>query len=121
MGWKQDQCDSGDFAPKCDVRTISKGDFMQTNHYINLLSQANKLYRHNRQGSYKTKERYYEAFKRFLRYLADVYRLEKIANISGKHLSSYVEYMQYRNYSASTIKTDLAKWTGPGAMVNLTK
>lgn len=81
---------------------------MRTNHYINLLSQAEKLYRHNRQGSYKTKERYFEAYKRFLRYVAETYRLEKLQNISGKHLSSYVEYMQYKNYSASTIKTDLA-------------
>ena len=68
---------------------------MSTNHYINLLPQAEKLYRHNRQGSYKTKERYFEAYKRFLRYVGDTYRLEKLANISGKHLSSYVEYMQY--------------------------
>ncbi|MCL2003519.1 MAG: hypothetical protein FWG72_05900 [Oscillospiraceae bacterium] len=37
---------------------------MSTNHYINLLAQAEKLYRHNRQGSYKTKERYFEAYKR---------------------------------------------------------
>lgn len=81
---------------------------MRTNHYMNLLAQADKLYRHNRQGSYKTKERYYEAYKRFLQYLADDYRLEKIANISAKHLSSYIEYMQDRNLSASTIKTDLA-------------
>ena len=81
---------------------------MSTNHYINLLSQAEKLYRHNRQGSYKTKERYFEAYKRFLRYVGDTYRLEKLANISGKHLSGYVECMQHKNYSASTIKTDLA-------------
>lgn len=80
---------------------------MQTNHYHNLLSQAQKLYRHNRQGSYKTKKRYFEAYKRFLRYMGDIFRLEKIANISGKHLASYVEYMQQKNYSASTIKTDL--------------
>jgi site-specific recombinase XerD len=79
-----------------------------TNHYKNLLSQAEKIRRHNHQGSYKTKERYYEAFKRFLRYVADEYRLEKLANISGKHIESYIEYMQDRELSASTIKTDLA-------------
>lgn len=81
---------------------------MKTNHYINLLSQAQKLYRHNRQGSYKTKERYFEAYKRFLHFLADTYRLEKIANISGKHLSDYVTQMQDKDYAPSTIKTDLA-------------
>ena len=76
--------------------------------YINLLAQAEKLHRHNRQGSYKTKERYFEAYKRFLRYVGETYRLEKVSNISGKHLSSYIEYMQYKKYSAATIKTDLA-------------
>lgn len=79
-----------------------------TNHYTNLLAQAEKIRRHNRQGSFKTRERYFEAFTRFLRYVADEFRLEKLANISGKHLSSYVEDMQERGLSASTIKTDLA-------------
>ena len=81
---------------------------MSTNHYANLLAQAEKLYRHNRQGSYKTKERYFEAYKRFLRFVADTYHLEKIQNISGKHLAGYVEFMQSKNLSPSTIKTDLA-------------
>jgi len=81
---------------------------MRTNHYANLLAQAEKLYRHNRQGSYKTKERYFEAYKRFLRYVADVYHLEKIQNISGKHLEAYVDFMQSKGLSPSTIKTDLA-------------
>ena len=81
---------------------------MSTNHYINLLAQANKLYRHNRQGSYKTKARYFEAYKRFLRYLGNTYRLEKLTNISGKHLSDYVAFMKQMDYSPSTMKTDLA-------------
>jgi len=76
--------------------------------YKNLLAQAEKIRRHNRQGSYKTKKRYFEAYKRFLQYLAETYRLEKIANISGKHLSSYVGHMQNKGLAASTIKTDLA-------------
>ena len=80
----------------------------KTKHYTNLLAQADKIRRHNRQGSYKTKTRYYEAYKRFLRYLGDVYRLEKIANISGKHLSSYVKHLQDKGVAASTLKTDLS-------------
>ena len=76
--------------------------------YNNLLSQAEKLYRHNRQGSFKTKERYFEAYKRFLHFVGNVYHLQKLQSISGKHLSAYIEYMQDKGYSASTIKTDLA-------------
>ena len=35
--------------------------FLMSNYYFNLLSQAQKLYRHNRQGSYNTIERYFAA------------------------------------------------------------
>lgn len=73
-----------------------------------LLDQAQKLFRHCRQGSYKTRERYFAAFKRFLIYLADTYGLQKIANVNSRHLSAYVLYMQQNGLSASTIKTDLA-------------
>ena len=82
--------------------------FLMSNYYFNLLSQAQKLYRHNRQGSYKTRERYFEAYKRFLKFVDCEYNLQKLANISGKHLSGYISYMQNIGYSAATIKTDLA-------------
>lgn len=58
--------------------------------YCTLVAQLDKLSRHNRQGSFRTKERYYEAFKRFCAYLADEYHLQKLENISGMHLTSYV-------------------------------
>ena len=76
--------------------------------YKALVDQLDRLARHNRQGSFRTKERYYEAAKRFCAYLAEEYRLQKLSNISGKHLVSYVLYMQEHDKSASTIKTDLA-------------
>jgi Site-specific recombinase XerD len=77
------------------------------NIYQNLKSQLTKPYRHNRQGSFKTKERYYEAMKRFCCFLAEKYRLEKLANIAPKHIFAYADYMKEKNLSASTIKTDL--------------
>lgn len=76
--------------------------------YLTLVSQLDKLAQHNRQGSFRTKERYYEAMKRFCAYLADEFRLQKLENISGKHLTSYVLWMQESGKSPSTIKTDLA-------------
>lgn len=78
------------------------------NHYCNLLAQVDKLYRHNRQGSYKTRVRYYEAMLRFIHFLADVFRLERLANIAPKHIYAYVVHLQERGKSASTIKTDLS-------------
>lgn len=78
------------------------------NIYFSLEAQLNKLARHNRQGSYRTKERYYMAMKRFCHFLSDAYRLQKLSNFSGKHLVTYVLWMQEKELSASTIKTDLA-------------
>ncbi len=76
--------------------------------YQTLIAQLDKTARHNRQGSFLTKERYYEAAKRFCLFLADNYHLQKLSNINGKHLTAYVLYLQEQGKSASTIKTDLA-------------
>jgi len=39
---------------------INMKNYIESNCYKNLLAQAEKLQRHNRQGSYKTRERYFE-------------------------------------------------------------
>lgn len=44
-------------APNQSGRYARK-EFLMSNYYLNLLAQAQKLYRHNRQGSYKTRKRY---------------------------------------------------------------
>ncbi len=76
--------------------------------YKNLEVQFNKIFRHLNMGSFKTRERYGKAFKRFMVFLAREYHLQKLANISPKHIYSYVWYMQRKGLSASTIKTELA-------------
>jgi len=76
--------------------------------YENLISQLEKLRRHNRQGSIKTKERYYQAMQRFCKYLAAEWRLQKLSNIAPKHIEGYAEFLKQNNKSASTIKTDLS-------------
>jgi len=79
-----------------------------TGIFLCLVAQLDSLARHNRQGSELTKRRDYAAMKRFCAFLADTFRLQKLANISGKHLAAYVEYMQAKGLSPSTIKTDLS-------------
>ena len=81
---------------------------MKPGTYRTLVVQLDKLARHNRQGSFQTKTRYYEACKRFCAFLADEFHLQKLTNISGKHLVSYVLHLQDNDLAASTIKTDLA-------------
>ena len=51
--------------------------------YNTLVTQLDKLARHNRQGSFRTKDRYYEAVKRFCAYLAAHYHLQKLENVNG--------------------------------------
>ena len=80
----------------------------EDNIYKNLSSQISKISKHNRQGSFKTKERYEQGVDRFCKFLAADFGIQKFANISDKHVEKYVEDMQSRGLSASTIKTDLA-------------
>jgi integrase len=46
--------------------------------------------------------------KRFCRFLAENYRLEKLSNIAPKHLYAYVEYMKTKGLAPSTVMTDLS-------------
>ncbi len=79
-----------------------------TGIFLGLVAQLDSIARHNRQGSELTKRRDYAAMKRFCAFLADEFHLQKLANISGKHLAAYVEHMQAKGLSPSTIKTDLS-------------
>lgn len=74
----------------------------------NLVAQLDKLYRHTRQGSFATRQRYYEAMKRFCAFLAEAYHLERLANLGPKHLEAYTAKLRQEGKSAATIKTDLA-------------
>lgn len=76
--------------------------------FMNLKSQIERICKHARQGSYKTRERYKGAVIRFIMYMAEAFRLQKFANVQDKHISAYVKHIQAKGLSASTIKTDLA-------------
>lgn len=80
----------------------------EENIYKNLNRQISKLAKHNRQGSFKTKERYYQGLDRFCKFIAKEFGTQKFANIADKHLESYIKYMQNKGLSSSTVKTDLA-------------
>lgn len=78
------------------------------NIYKNLENQFNKVFRHLKVGSFKTRERYAKAFKRFMVYLAKEYRLQKLSNISKKHITAYLKHLRKKGLAPSTIKTELA-------------
>jgi len=76
--------------------------------YKNLENQIQKLVKHARQGSFRTRDRYYEAAQRFCQFLADRYNLQKFSNIGPKHITNYVREMQSKGLATSTIRTDLS-------------
>lgn len=75
--------------------------------YRNLEKQIRGVAKHNRQGSYETRDRYFAANQRFCKFLAEEYGVQKFANIQDKHIEAYIKDMQSRDLAASTIKTDL--------------
>ncbi len=74
----------------------------------NLEAKYQKLFRHLKAGSFRTRGRCGKAFKRFLVFVAREYNLQKLSNISGKHIAAYLRYLQSKNLSAATIRTELA-------------
>ena len=68
-----------------------------------LREQAEKIYRHARQGSIDTRRDYKKAFMQFADWLWENYRVKKLRNISNKHLQAYVNYMLAKGNEPSYI------------------
>ncbi len=75
--------------------------------YKNLLAQVESIYKHSNELSFKTRARYFEATKRFCKFLADNYRLQNFKNVEDRHFKAYVEHLKENN-SAATIQSDLS-------------
>lgn len=78
------------------------------NIYRNLTNQIEKVFRHTRQGSIKTRYRYMDGVKHFAKFLAEDFKKQNLNKIKAKHLQTYVEQMQEWGYSKSYITTNLS-------------
>lgn len=76
--------------------------------YKNLLAQAKSVYRKSNERSYGTRARYFEAEKRFCGFLADNAHLQKLSNVTAKHIVAYVDYMLQSGKAPGTIQSDLS-------------
>jgi integrase/recombinase XerD len=90
------------------MKGVRKVNSKTENLYKILKSQTDKIAKHNRQGSYKTKERYADAVNRFNKHIAEKFGIQKFENIQDKHLESYIKSLQEKDRSAGYIKTDLS-------------
>ena len=75
--------------------------------FSNLKKQMEKIFKHCRIGSISTRRRYLRGVLRFCRYLAKEFRIQKFANVSDKHLNSYIEFLQ-SNKTRKYITTELS-------------
>ena len=65
--------------------------------YKNLEVQYQKLFRHLKVGSFKTRDRYGKGFKKFWVFLAKEFRLQKLSIVSGNHIIAY-SHKKYEEY-----------------------
>ena len=75
--------------------------------YKNLLAQVEAIYDHSNELSFKTRARYFEATKRFCKFLADNFRLQNFKNVEDRHFKAYVEHLKENN-AAAIIQSDLS-------------
>jgi len=71
-------------------------------------TQIEKIFRHTRQNSFATRDRYRDSNRQFAAFLHDRFKVQNIRNISDKHVVEYVQQRQQEGKSAKTIKNDLA-------------
>ena len=62
--------------------------------YKNLERQAHKVFRQDRSGSIDTRKPYFNAEKRFCRFLAENYSLQNLKNVEPCHFYAFAEELQ---------------------------
>lgn len=83
--------------------------------------QMDKLYKHTRTGSFKTRARYKSSCTNFLEFVHDTFKLKNLRNLQDKHVIAYIKYRQENGISAKTIKNDLGAIRYLHDMVPFTK
>lgn len=71
-------------------------------------AQIEKVFRHTRQNSFATRDRYKDSCRQFAAFLHERFKVQNIRNLSDKHVVEYVQNRQQESKSAKTIKNDLA-------------
>lgn len=75
--------------------------------FFELESQYDDLAKYIEVNNLKSKYRYGNVFRRFLRFLTYKYNLSSLCDISQEHILEYVRHMQDYGYATATIKLQL--------------
>ncbi|MBX4152311.1 phage integrase N-terminal domain-containing protein [Paenibacillus lautus] len=70
--------------------------------------QVEKIFKHTRQGSYATRDRYKDSCLMFVRFCMKNFKMQNIRNLHDKHLAAFIEYRLRESTNPKTIKGDLA-------------
>ncbi|MEK4366427.1 phage integrase N-terminal domain-containing protein [Paenibacillus sp. FSL M8-0212] len=70
--------------------------------------QIEKIFRHTRQGSYATRDRYKDSCLMFARFCLDRFKMQNVRNIHDKHVAAFIEERLKQGIGAKTIKGDLS-------------
>ena len=73
----------------------------------NVEAQVAKIFKHAREGSFGTRDKYGSVCRDFARRCHEKFKLNNIRNVSDKHVVSYVREMQQRGLDPKTIKTKI--------------
>ncbi len=76
--------------------------------FDNLQEQLKSAYRHCNQMSYKTRAAYYNHTGQFLKFYYEKFHGQKFVNVKGKHIRTYVEFMQEKGLAATTVMARLS-------------
>lgn len=72
-----------------------------------LEQQMEKLFRHTRVGSFKTRARYKSSCRSFLEFVHQEFKLKNLRNLHDKHIVAYIQNRQAAGIAPKTIKNDL--------------
>ncbi|KAA8787858.1 hypothetical protein EC604_28965 [Paenibacillus amylolyticus] len=70
--------------------------------------QIEKLFKHTRQGSYATRDRYKDSCLMFARFCLDRFKMQNVRNIHDKHVAAFIAERLKQGIGAKTIKGDLS-------------
>ncbi len=74
----------------------------------NLGNQMQKIVRSMNQNRFETRYRYISAEKRFIKFAAKEFKLQKLANVQDKHLEKYARHLKEQNLSDKYVKNELS-------------
>lgn len=70
--------------------------------------QIEKIFKHTRQGSYSTRDRYKDSCLMFARFCKDRFKMQNIRNIHDKHVAAFITERLKQGIGSKTIKGDLS-------------